>query len=129
MTIALLPATALTIGLMDLSTANAADGCSQRGCHHLMVKAPEGANAVTIIDGTLADGTSQGLACYPLPEHADGQWVSTGLDFKDNTPLSVALYVGRDSNQPCFDLLTRISSWYGSVPGADALDNLWVSPS
>jgi hypothetical protein len=123
-TIALLPATALTIGLMHLSTANAADGCSQRGCHHLMVKAPEGVNALTIIDGTLADGTSQGLACYPLPEHANGQWISTGLDLKDNTLLSISLEVGRYSNQPCFELLTRIASWSGTVPGADALDNM-----
>jgi hypothetical protein len=88
-----------------------------------MVKAPADATLVTIVSGTLADGTGLGLACFPLPAHADGDWVSTGLEMKNGTDLSIGL----ESNT-CDRPLGTHGTWQGNVPGEDGRDNLWITP-
>jgi hypothetical protein len=119
----------LVIGLTQLPAANAATGgCSTRGCHHLMIKAPANADVLTIVSGTLSNGLHQGLACYELPAHKDTDWMGTGLEFQDNTSLHIALDIGQYSNKPCFAVGSQLREWKGSVPGADGADNIWVAP-
>jgi hypothetical protein len=118
-------ATAALVGglVAPAPSAAAATQCSTRGCHQLMVQAPAGATLITIVSGTLVDGTGQGFACYPLAAHRDGDWVGTGLDMKDGTYLSIGL----ESNT-CSNPLGNYGTWQGTVPGQDGRDNLWITP-
>jgi hypothetical protein len=121
-TAAVAVATALAGGLGAPASAATA-GCSVRGCHQLMVKVPADATLITIISGTLVDGTDQGLACYSLPAHGDGDWVGTGLEMRDRTRLSIGLE-GNTCDRP----LGNYGTWSGSVPVRDGRDNLWIMP-